>query len=258
VRLTADQEAVARAILEPPYRVLVESGHSVGKTFLAAVLVNWWYDHFDPGVVITTAPTERDVVDLLWTEVRLQRQRAKVPLRTDFIGPRAPEMRSGDEHWAKGYTARKGESFQGRHRKHMLFVFDECEGVDPAYWDTTNTMFTPALGNAWLCIGNPTTTTSKAALESQRLDTAGNPAWRKFTFSALDHPNIRDQREGRPPSYPGAVTTAQLQGWIDDWCEPIAAAEALETDFEFPAGSGKWWRPGPIAEPRILGRRRLE
>ena len=85
-----DQERIARAIVEPPCRVFVKSGHNLGKTFLAAWLMNWWYDTRDPGIAVTTAPTERDVVDLLWTEVRLQRQRAG--LSADFIGPAAPEM----------------------------------------------------------------------------------------------------------------------------------------------------------------------
>jgi hypothetical protein len=100
-----------------------------------------WFDVFDPGVVITTAPTERDVVDLLWTELRLQRERAGLPCH--FIGARAPEMRTSEEHYAKGYTARKGESFQGRHRQRMLFIFDEGEGVDSNYWTTAKTMFKP-------------------------------------------------------------------------------------------------------------------
>ena len=98
VNLTPDQSDILRALTQAPGRVKVNSGHSVGKTFLAAVAVSWWFDTRDPGVVITTAPTERDVVDLLWTEVRLQRARAGLPSR--FAGPRAPEMFDHDGHWA--------------------------------------------------------------------------------------------------------------------------------------------------------------
>src|SRR2546423_913341 len=83
--LTADQEQALDLLHVPPYRVLCLAGHDVGKTFLAAIAVNYWYDCYDPSVVITTAPTLRDVVDLLWTEVRLQR--AFADLSADFIGP---------------------------------------------------------------------------------------------------------------------------------------------------------------------------
>src|SRR5262249_34112653 len=36
------QEEIARALLEPPYRVAVKAAHSVGKTWLAAALTSWF------------------------------------------------------------------------------------------------------------------------------------------------------------------------------------------------------------------------
>jgi hypothetical protein len=261
VILTPQQEEIARAVHEKPYKVKVDSGHNCGKSFIAAVLVNYWYDVFDPGVVITTAPTKRDVEDILWAEVRLLRQRAKVPLPLDFTGPRAPEMRSGEEHYAKGYTAQKGESFQGRHRPRMLFIFDEDEGVEPIYWTTAKTMFKAELGNAWLCIGNPTTTTSQAYLESTALDSEGNPSWRLIRMSSLDHPNLAAELRGEPPPIPNAVTVAQVNSWAAEWCEPVPDGEPRQDDdFEWPPSEhtgrpGRWWRPGPIGQARIQGRR---
>ncbi len=249
VTLTDAQAEIARSLLEPPRRVLVKSGHNIGKTFLAAAIVNWWYDTRDPGVVISTAPTERDVIDLLWTEIRLQRRRAEL----GDLKPAAPEMRSSDNHWAKGYTARKGESFQGRHRERMLFVFDEAVGVDPVYWTTTRTMFKPEEGHAWLCIGNPTDTTSQAYLEDGTTDAEGNPAWRTFSLSSLDHPNIAAGLAGEPLPVPSAVTVEQVTDWVQTWCDPVEADDRQETDIEWPPGSGHYHRPGPEFESRVLG-----
>jgi hypothetical protein len=166
-------------------------------------------------------------------------------------------MRTSDEHYAKGYTARKGESFQGRHRPHMLFIFDEAEAVDASYWTTAKTMFKPELGHGWLTIGNPTTTTSQNYLESQQMGADGQPSWRQFNMSAMDHPNIRAQLRGLPPPIPDAVTLAQLDSWMTEngWCSQVQPRERLITDFEWRPGSGIWWRPGPIAEARIFGRR---
>ena len=48
---------------------MVKSGHSVGKTFLAAWIVNWFYDSHPASITISTAPTKRDVCDLLWKEI---------------------------------------------------------------------------------------------------------------------------------------------------------------------------------------------
>jgi hypothetical protein len=193
------------------------------------------------------------VKDLLWTEIRLLRRRANLP--SYFIGPAAPEMSTSPDHYAKGYTANQGESFQGRHREHMLFIFDEAEGIDPIYYTTTSTMFKPEQGHAWLCIFNPTTTTSQTYIEESRFDENGNPAWHVFSMSALNHPNIKAQLAGQEPPIPSAVTVAQLQSWIEEQCERVSAEEKSLIDFEWPPDSGKWWRPGPVAEARILGRR---
>src|SRR4249920_2642651 len=92
------QKDIARLLTEPPYRVLVKACHNVGKTFLAGSLVNWWYDSFDPGLTLTTAPTSTQVRDLLWKQIRLQRGN-----RGGFRGPQAPRLESGPEHWAHGY-----------------------------------------------------------------------------------------------------------------------------------------------------------
>ena len=92
-------------------RVFVKASHSVGKSFLAAGLVNWFFDCFDPGLCITTAPTALQVQDVLWKEVRTQRPLAM----RDALLPRACRMETGPDHFAVGYTARDDSGFQGRH-----------------------------------------------------------------------------------------------------------------------------------------------
>lgn len=260
VGLTPDQEEIIRSLLEPPCKVLVPSAHNVGKTFVAAVAANWWFDSFRPGLVLSTAPTERDVVDLLWTEIRLQRQRAGLPSR--FTGPRSPEMRDAEDHYAKGYTARKGESFQGRHRPRMLFIFDEANGIEPIYWESTRSMFDPSLGHAWLAIYNPTTTTSQAYIEANTFDDDGPGRWKLIRLSATNHPNLAAELDGLPKPVPSAVGLRQFQEeWLKEWCEPVRAGDEKATDFAWPPRD--WceannktpalYRPGPIFQGRALG-----
>ncbi len=257
--LTAAQQQILQSLLEPPYKTLVPSAHDVGKTFVAAVAANWWYDSFDPGLILSTAPTQRDVVDLLWTEIRLQRQRAGLPQH--FSGPRAPEMRTSEEHYAKGFTASKGESFQGRHRQRMLFIFDEANGIEPIYWESTRSMFDPSLGHAWLSIYNPTSTTTQAYAEANAQAADGRPRWHLFRLSAADHPNLRAELDGRPRPVPGAVSLAMFREWLSEWCEPVAAGDERATDFGWPpadwcAAHGQVpqvYRPGPIFQGRALG-----
>lgn len=253
VELTPDQTAILVACTQPPYRVKAKAGHSVGKTFLAACLVSYFFDCYEASVTITTAPTMRDVVDLLWSEVRKQRKRAG--LSNFFVGPSAPHMATGEDHWAKGYTASKGESFQGRHHEFMLFVFDEDEGIESSYFTTVGTMFIPDGKHIWFSIGNPTTTTSQSYREESMTGPDGKPKWNVFTLSCLNHPNIAAGLAGKPVPFPGAVTVEQVDQWVQDWCEAIDPRDATASDIEWAPGSGNWWRPGPLFQSRVLGMR---
>lgn len=250
---TEDQQSILKAL---PGRVKVNAGHSVGKTSIAAVIVLWWFHTRPRSAIITTAPTERDVVDLLWTEIRILSARAG--LNCPFVGPRAPEMFDNEEHWAKGYTARSGESFQGRHRESMLFVFDEAEGIDPIYWQTTDTMYKPEEDHAWVAIGNPVTTASQSFREDIARGPSGGPKWKLFQLSALNHPNVLAQLAGEPPPVPNAVSLGQVQQWLKDWAEPITEVEHKPADVEWPPGSNAWFRPGPLFKGRVLGIRPTE
>jgi hypothetical protein len=249
VRLWAKQIEILRALTRPPHKVLVLSGHNVGKTFVAGVAVNWWYDSRNPGVAITTAPTNQDVRDLLWKEIRLQRGILK---RSDFAGPHAPILWDKPNHYAKGFTAEKGESFQGRHDYRMLFVFDEAIGIDPVFWLTTKTMFKPGGEHAWLAIFNPTDTSIQAFQEFSAI--GDQQSWTIIQMSCLDHPNIAAEIRGEPPPYPNAVTFAQLDEGLRELCQPVLPGDQLVTDVEWPPGSGRYLRPGPEAEARWLGR----
>lgn len=237
---SAKQREIAEALLRPPHKVLVRASHKVGKTYLAGGLANWWYDCYDPGIVITTAPTSRQVKDLLWKEVRKQRGK-----RGGFPGPKAARLESSPTHFAHGFTARDSDSFQGLHSEHSLFIFDEAVGVASEFWEVTESMFNE--GSAWLAIFNPTDTSSQAYIE----DVSGN--WTSISISVLDHPNILADLTGRPAPFPAAARLSWLNGLLDKWCGPVYGTPKA-TDFEWPPQSGKYLRPGPIAEARLLGR----
>jgi hypothetical protein len=249
VRLWDKQAEILQSLLHPPYRTLVKSGHSVGKSFLAAVATNWWYDTRPRSVAITTGPTNESVKDIVWKEIRVLRLKAGLG---GFQGSEAPLLKSGPDHYAKGRTAESGEAFQGRHDLEMLFVFDEAVGIPPIFWTTTNTMFRAENGHAWLAICNPTDTTSQAYQEESLILGAGGPKWNAVQMSALDHPNIAAELAGQTRPYPSAVTLQQIWDAIHEGCQQVTEA-GRPSDFEFPPESGTWWRPGPIFQSRWLG-----
>lgn len=236
------QVEIALSLLRPPYRTLVKACHKVGKTHLGGGLVNWWYDSHDPGLVLTTAPTDRQVRDLLWKEVRVQRGKQ----RGGFRGPKMPRLESTADHFAHGFTAKDGDSFQGNHSAHTLIIFDEAVGVAPEFWETAESMFVGE-GHAWLAIFNPTDTSSQAYTEEL------SGGWHVISLSVLEHPNIAAELAGLPPPFPSAMRLARLETLLKKWCRPVNGSP-LATDIEWPPGSGEYLRPGPIAEARLLGR----
>lgn len=248
---TPKQQEFLVAAYEPPHRLLISSGHDVGKTCGAAMLLNHFYDTHDPGIGITTAPKLEQVKDLLWKEVRAQRERAGLG---DFAGPKSLRLESSHLHFAKGTTANVQAGFQGQHEANVCIIIDEAEDVERYIFEAAKTM-AMGPGNLIVCFYNPYTTTSHVAQEEQALDERGKPSWRLMTMSSLDHPNILAELRGEPPPFPKAVRLAKVQGWVNDWCQRIDAIDAKATDIEWPPGSGKWYRPGPRFEAGALGRR---
>lgn len=238
------QREIAEALVTHS-RVMVRASHGVGKTHASGGIVNWWFDTRAPSIALTTAPTSVQVRDLLWREIRAQRRG-----RPGLL-PKAPRMERGDQHYAVGYTANDADSFQGRHERDLLVLFDEAVGVAAEFWEAADGMLSSGEGNVFLAIYNPTDTSSAA----YDYELAGDA--HVITISALEHPNIAAQLAGLPKPFPKAVDLS----WVDEkvrgdraWCTPLSASDALATDIEWPPGSGEWYRPGPLFESRVMGR----
>lgn len=249
------------AIHEPPYRVLVTSGHKIGKTHAIAGLINYWFDCFNPSIVLTMGPSDEAMTDTVWVEVKLQRTRAGLP--DYFVGD--TELWTSPDHWAKLYSVRKSESFQGRHRAHTLILFDEATAVERPMFTVAKSMFKPERGNAWLCFCNPTDPAQPIYHEEQSTDYAGAPVWRSFKLSSLNHPNIVKQLEFRKQGIeidsstlaaPNAVSLAMVDVWVADWTEKVHEdSERVITDFLWlwPNGVAEWRRPMMEWEARVTG-----
>ena len=73
------QREVARCVVRHR-RVAVRSANGVGKTYLAADLALWFLYSFSPSIVLTTAPTKRQVENLLWEEIRKRKEGSRLIL----------------------------------------------------------------------------------------------------------------------------------------------------------------------------------
>lgn len=251
--LTNDQRDILRSMVKSPHKTLVKAGHEVGKTLVAAVAVNWWFDTRVPSVCLTTAPKYSQVKDILWKEVRRLRRNAGLG---GFPGPKMPRLETSADHFAVGMTANSAEGFQGHHGPSVLVVFDEAVGVGGEFWEAAHTM-----AHAFLAIFNPTDTTSQAYQE----ETQAERPYTVLEMSQLSHPNVKAHLEGEALPVPFAVKPWEMAINLRSWSQPIPADQAKKTDVQWPpawatgyiARTGErpqWYRPGPLAEARILGR----
>lgn len=130
----------------------VRSCHGVGKTATAAEVALVHLASWDDSIVVTTAPTWRQVRDLLWREIRKAYKRGE-----NFYGGHITETRlEFSEHWyAIGLSTNQPENFQGYHSPHLLFIVDEASGVKQPIFEAAEGFLT-AMGARTLLIGNPT------------------------------------------------------------------------------------------------------
>lgn len=236
VNLWSKQIEIAEALIK--YRkVMVRSSNAVGKSFLCACLASWFHQTHVPGICLVTAPTQRQVSDITFKELR---RLYKGP----GIYPKNPRIQQSHEHYVYGFTANDATAYQGIHGENLFIIFEECTGVSSEFWEAANGVLLGGTNTYFLAVCNPTDTSSEAYLQEQ------TGRWHTISISALDHPNIKLELEGKAPLIPAAIRLKELNDLIEQWCEPVVTEPDLN-DFEF---MGKWWRPGPIADARLLGR----
>lgn len=154
------QRDILRALATPGVEeVHARSCHASGKTHTCARAVAWWLVAY-PGdsVVVTTAPTWRQVTDQLWGEIRDGEQKARISLGGELL---TSKWTFGPKWYATGIATSPNTAvnLQGYHASHVLVVIDEADGVAQAIWDAIDGLTTSA-HVVVLAIGNPINPTS--------------------------------------------------------------------------------------------------
>ncbi len=231
----SSQRKIANAVARNR-RTVVKSANGVGKTFLAADLALWYLYTHRPSVVITTAPTWRQVRNLLWEEIRRRVAGSRKRLGGKLLTTR---LTLAEGWFAIGMATDDAVRFQGFHCENLLIILDEASGIDDRIWDAVEGV---AVGkdNRVLAIGNPL----EANGRFYKLFRARS-GWSKHTISAFDHPNVVSGQS----KIPGAVTRESVAERIAEWCEPAESAATPEA-FEF---DGVWHVPNEIFKARVLG-----
>lgn len=179
--------------LEERKPLVVTSGHAQGKDFLTSCISPWFLYNYAPSKVIFTAPTDRQVKEIMWNEIetRLNSSTAKLPGRVLKC-----KIDISSDHFLIGFTTRETGNmtgkFQGFHSPNILMIVSEAQAVNDKIYEQIDGILTSK--NALLImIGNPLRTTGKFARMIK--DTTNNIVVR---LNCLDSPNYRYKKEVIP------------------------------------------------------------
>lgn len=177
------QEQILNAVRDHP-KVAWRSCHGIGKTYVCARLVMWWLFSFPYSIVITTAPTWRQVEDLLWKEIRSCYYNSATELGGN-LSPSATQLAIDGKEWvAIGLSTNDSNRFQGYHSEHLLVVVDEAAGVAEEIFEAIMGVLTSAHCRLIL-IGNPTD------IGGQFYRAFRTEGWKTGKTAAWDTPNFK-------------------------------------------------------------------
>lgn len=184
-------------------RVVVGSGHALGKDFIASVIALWFlYSHY-PSKVILTAPSQRQVKDIMWTELTMRFKNSKYPLDGDLM---SLKLKVEDEWFCEGFTTKEVNNsigkFQGYHSPNILVILSEAQAIDESIFEQVDGVLTSE-NSKLLMIGNPLRSTGEFANSIR--NTTRNSV---INLSCLDSPNVIAGAE----IIPGLVS----KRWVED------------------------------------------
>jgi len=184
-------------------KVVVPSGHALGKDYIASAVALWFlYSHY-PSKVILTAPSQRQVKDIMWMELSSRYKNAKVKLDGDLM---SLKLMLDHDWFVEGFTTKEVNQsvgkFQGYHSPNILVVISEAQAVEELIFDQAEAIMT-SHNSKMLIIGNPIQSTGRFAKMIK--DTTHHKV---LELSCLDSPNVIEGRE----VIPGLVSKA----WVDE------------------------------------------
>lgn len=161
--------------------VAVKSCNAIGKSYIAARVAHAFLDLHPNSIVVTTAPTWRQVSDIFWREFGNAHNSSRFPLggrlsKTSF--------EIAKNWYAVGLSTTQPEKFFGYHADYILVVVDEASGIDEPIFDGVRAI-TPNQNAHTLFIGNPTNADGTFGKAFKRPDV------KQFTVSAFDTPNFK-------------------------------------------------------------------
>lgn len=260
ITLTDKQHEICDALIEHRF-LLCRSSHAVGKSYLLGALLAWGFYCWQPLAGIVTAPSKEHVEDVAFAYTRTFIEDAG--LEEFFPGPAKPVMESRKNHYMKGLVTARAGAMQGRHMPNVIVAIDEAVEVDYDIHEALESLY---IGDEVFVVMfyNPTEPDAHVATLEVQDD------WYTIVISCEDHPNvlagIEKLKNGQNPNknlpFPGAMTLGRFEQLLKQWSTEITVDQYAEAiDVILPSSKVsedpelyRYFRPGNIAESRLLGR----
>ena len=229
----AVQQEILKALVHNR-EVNVRSCHSAGKSWVASRAALWFLFNHPDSLVITTAPTARQVRGILWKEMRTAHRRSLFPLGGD---PSTTALRISPSWMALGFTAAEHDPdrFQGFHANSTMVIIDEACGVSEEI-DTAVDSILSGDHSRLLRIGNPTNAATPFGL------TFRQQRGRRFAISAFDTPNFTS----------AGITLDDIRD--DTWRAKAAKQPLVAPNLVNPEWVAEKWKYWGESSPLFLSR----
>lgn len=200
------QREVAQAIVDHDF-VSNPAGRAVGKSRLDGWLALWFALTRPASRVIFTAPTYKQVQQIVWEEIRILVRGAKIPLPIEVAKMASTGARTSEGSQILGITAEKPEAFQGIRGSRMLMIADEASGISEDIFHVIDG--NTAGGAKFILTGNPTRARGYFR-ESMR-----SPRFKCIVLPSTESPNVKAGRT----LIPGLATLDWLEARKREWGE---------------------------------------
>ncbi len=164
-------------------RTTVRAAHALSKTKTAAAIAVTYLNLYDDAIVVTTAPGNRQIEELLWKEIREIYMRVGNDLRGTCL---QVEVKCTPESYMIGFATDNATRIEGWHSAHILFILDEAKGIAQWVYDALEGSMS---GKAKMLEISTTDGADQQAPFRQH-HTAKRSEWKCINMSAWDSPFI--------------------------------------------------------------------
>lgn len=161
--------------------VAVASCNAAGKSDVASDIALTFLQTLPDSIVITTAPTWRQVKDVLWRYIRSKHKKAIRKLSDAECTQVGLDL--AEDWYAVGLSTTDSEKFFGYHADNILVIIDEASGVDEKIFLGVDAV-TPNINAHVLAIGNPTNPSGRF------YQMMHDPLVKQHTITVFDTPNF--------------------------------------------------------------------